>query len=93
MKARSSDYIQLQESYRAKARADQAEVLATVRAIEEKLDRRLPTELRLIESFCKHAASLKLLRGKPLLLAMKGVILRVGQDSTGLPLRADTVCE
>ena len=93
MKARSSDYIQLQEVYRAKARADQAEVLATVRAIEEKLDRRLPTELRLIESFCKHAASLKLLRGKPLLLAMKSVILRVGEDSTSLPLRADAVCE
>jgi hypothetical protein len=67
MKARSADYIRLQNVYRAKARKDLAEVLATVRETEERLGRSsTPVDEREVEAFCKGAAFVKLIRGRPL---------------------------
>jgi amyloid beta precursor protein binding protein 1 len=67
MKARSADYISLQNVYKSKARADVFEVLQTVRAIEKGLGRRTPVPEAEIEQFCKNAAHVKVLTGEPLI--------------------------
>jgi len=65
MKAQSSDYIQLQNIYKAKARSDLAEVSATIRrtvsgkVIDEKE----------IEAFCKGAQYVKLIHGRSIRVA------------------------
>lgn len=66
MKARSADYIALQNVYKSKARADILEITASVRELERSLDRKIPVEGSEIEAFCKNAAHIKLVRGKPL---------------------------
>ncbi|MCJ1362576.1 hypothetical protein MMC16_001680 [Acarospora aff. strigata] len=66
MKAQSSDYITLQNMYKAKARQDLTEVLHTVRAIETRLGRTTAIEEKEIEAFCKNAASVKLIHGRKL---------------------------
>ncbi|KAL8854371.1 MAG: hypothetical protein Q9221_000858 [Calogaya cf. arnoldii] len=66
MKAQSQDYIQLQNIYKAKARRDIDEVTKSVRSMETELKRQTPVEAKEIESFCKGAAFVKLIRGKPL---------------------------
>ncbi|GAB7362686.1 hypothetical protein MBLNU230_g2995t1 [Neophaeotheca triangularis] len=67
MKATSSDYITLQNIYKTKARTDAAEVLNIVRQLEETTSR--PAELQVheteIENFCKQAAHIALVRGRP----------------------------
>lgn len=73
MKARSADYISLQNVYKSKARADVAEVLHTVRSIEASLKRESrhgehqPVPESEIEQFCKNAAHVKVLTGIPLI--------------------------
>jgi NEDD8-activating enzyme E1 regulatory subunit len=72
MKARSADYISLQNIYKSKARADVAEVLQTVRATEERLKRDKfyfpkPVPETEVEQFCKNAAHVKVLSGSPLI--------------------------
>ncbi|OJD36562.1 nedd8-activating enzyme e1 regulatory subunit [Diplodia corticola] len=65
MKAKSADYIKLQNVYKAKARADLAEVTETVRALEQQLVRTpdsVPAQE--IEAFCKNAGHIKLVRGR-----------------------------
>ncbi|KAK2855692.1 hypothetical protein FQN49_004938 [Arthroderma sp. PD_2] len=66
MKAQSADYIWLQNIYKSKARKDAAEVVATVRELESKLpggsDRTTIPEKE-IETFCKNAAHIKVIRG------------------------------
>ncbi|KAK3174269.1 hypothetical protein OEA41_001513 [Lepraria neglecta] len=69
MKAQSSDYIQLQNIYKAKARSDFAEVTATVRQSERDLDIKSPIEDKEIEAFCKGAQFVKLIRGRPIRVA------------------------
>ncbi|KAK7723066.1 hypothetical protein SLS57_004623 [Botryosphaeria dothidea] len=66
MKAKSADYIKLQNIYKAKARADLAEVTDTVRALEKQLIR-TPGSVpdKEIEAFCKNAGHIKLVRGRP----------------------------
>ncbi|KAL1633765.1 hypothetical protein SLS56_002644 [Neofusicoccum ribis] len=66
MKAKSADYIKLQNVYKAKARADLAEVTDTVRALEKQLVR-TPVSVpnQEIEAFCKNASHIKLVRGRP----------------------------
>lgn len=59
MKAQSTVYVQLQNIYKAKARQDVAEVLETVRGHPHGKD----IEVAEIESFCKNAAFIKLIRG------------------------------
>lgn len=69
MKAQSSDYIKLQNIYKAKARSDIAKVTSTIRETEKNLDRNPPIEDKEIEAFCKGAQYVKLIRGRPLRIA------------------------
>lgn len=61
MKAKSSDYIQLQNIYKTKARKDLAEVTEIVRTIEKATQRACAIEEKEIEAFCKGAAFIKLI--------------------------------
>lgn len=61
MKATSSEYIKLQGIYKAKARADVAEVTRTVRQLEESLSRPTYIEDSEIEAFCKNASHVRVL--------------------------------
>ncbi|KAL5118145.1 hypothetical protein ACEQ8H_003980 [Pleosporales sp. CAS-2024a] len=65
MKARSADYIQLQNVYKSKARKDLAEVVESVRFLERNANRSTAIEEKDIEVFCKNAAHIKLVRGRP----------------------------
>lgn len=69
MKARSSDYIELQNVYKSKARKDLAEVLENVRFVERNAERSTPIEEKDVEAFCKNAAHIKLVRGRPFHIA------------------------
>ena len=69
MKAQSADYIALQSVYKTKARKDFAEVLRTVRRLEEQHGRTSPIDESAVELLCKNAAFLKLIRGQPLRIA------------------------
>jgi NEDD8-activating enzyme E1 regulatory subunit len=59
MKAQSTDYISLQNVYKDKAREDVKEVYATARSLDSSIDERE------VEAFCKNAAHVKLIRGRP----------------------------
>lgn len=69
MKAQSSDYIQLQNIYKAKARSDLAEVTRTIRNSEQELGKKTPIEQAEIEAFCKGAQFVKLFHGRPIRVA------------------------
>lgn len=64
MKAKSADYIALQNVFKSKARADVAEVTQCVRKLETQLKRSTPTDQREIDAFCKSAGFVKLVRGR-----------------------------
>jgi NEDD8-activating enzyme E1 regulatory subunit len=64
MKAQSSDYIELQNVYKSKARRDVQKVTELVRGIEKQYARSIPIEEREIEAFCKNAQHMRLIRGK-----------------------------
>ncbi|KKZ64394.1 amyloid beta protein binding protein 1 [[Emmonsia] crescens] len=67
MKAQSADYISLQNMYKSKARKDLAEVALSVRALETQFRGESPQSQipeKEIETFCKHAASVKVIRGR-----------------------------
>jgi len=68
MKAQSVDYVALQNVYKTKARLDVASVTESVRALEGKLrpEGSTPIDSQEIEAFCKGAAHVCLLRGRPL---------------------------
>ncbi len=66
MKARSADYIQLQNIYKAKARKDLAEVIDKVRRLEKETARNSVLDDQEVEAFCKGAAFVKLIKGRPL---------------------------
>lgn len=76
MKAKSADYIQLQTIYKNKARDDVAEVLGLVRQLEKQLGRPSAIEEREVEAFCKNAAHIKLVRGRPLQVIRPGEIVQ-----------------
>ena len=78
MKARSADYIQLQNVYKSKARQDLAEVLATVRSLEKQLGRAATIDEKEVEAFCKNAAHIKLVRGRPFHVVLPGERIRWG---------------
>ncbi len=65
MKAKSADYVKLQNIYKSKARADVAEVEKSVRTIEEELGRS-PAPTAEIEAFCKNGSHIKVAQGTPL---------------------------
>ena len=69
MKAQSADYIQLQNTYKAKARKDLTQVLETVRSSEKQLGRKSAIDEKEVEAFCKGAAFVKLVKGRPLRIA------------------------
>lgn len=64
MKAKSADYIELQNIYRNRARKDIAEVTESVRLLEKKIGRSHEVNTKEIEAFCKNAGSIKLVRGR-----------------------------
>jgi amyloid beta precursor protein binding protein 1 len=66
MKAQSKDYIELQNVYKSKARRDVNEVVQLVRQLETSLNADKSIDEKEIEAFCKNAAHIKLIRGKPL---------------------------
>ncbi|KAJ5488567.1 hypothetical protein N7539_003457 [Penicillium diatomitis] len=66
MKAQSADYVALQNIYKAKARCDIDDVTARVRQLESRLGRsKSPILDREIEVFCKNAAHIKVVHGRP----------------------------
>lgn len=69
MKAQSSDYIRLQNIYKAKARSDLAEVTRRVRSSEQEAGRKPSIEQAEIEAFCKGAQFVKLIHGRPIRVA------------------------
>lgn len=71
MKAQSADYVQLQNIYKAKARKDLAEVVESVRTAEKDFMKDSKIDDREIEAFCKGAASVKLIMGRPLQIAFE----------------------
>ncbi|MBE7181196.1 MAG: hypothetical protein INR71_08310, partial [Terriglobus roseus] len=72
MKAKSADYIQLQTVYKSKARDDVKTVIQLVRKLEVELSRTNAIEEREIEAFCKNAAHIKLVRGRPIQIIRPG---------------------
>ncbi|KAF2473966.1 uncharacterized protein BDR25DRAFT_257025 [Lindgomyces ingoldianus] len=84
MKARSSDYIQLQNVYKSKARKDLAEVLDSVRFLERNINRSTPIEEKDVEAFCKNAAHIKLVRGRPFQVVQAGETLKWGDTAKSL---------
>jgi len=79
MKARSADYIQLQKVYKLKARTDLAEVVESVRFLERNTDRGSVIQEKDIEAFCKNAAHIKLVRGRPFHIMKPGQKLSWGE--------------
>lgn len=80
MKAQSEMYIQLQNIYKAKAREDCAEVTQTVRALEKQTGRAAERAIddKEIENFCKGAAHISLVRGRPLKIVAPGAKVEFG---------------
>ena len=74
MKAQSADYIKLQNIYKNKARADCAEVVEHVRQLEKLHGRgaKLSVDGKEVENFCKGAAHINLVRGRPLQIVQPG---------------------
>ncbi|KAK6531069.1 hypothetical protein TWF281_007895 [Arthrobotrys megalospora] len=67
MKAESKDYIRLQNTYKAKARADLAVVVGIVKDLLVGLGRGSGEIAESeVETFCKHAGYIKLIRGRSL---------------------------
>lgn len=64
MKAKSADYITLQNTYRLKAQQDVDAVEADVRQLEQQLARTHPIPRDEVAAFCKSAGSVKLVRGR-----------------------------
>ncbi|KAF5015387.1 hypothetical protein F66182_13302, partial [Fusarium sp. NRRL 66182] len=65
MKAKSADYISLQNIYKSKASRDFKEVLETVRTIEAQLGSRTqPVAEKEVEVFCKNASHVKVIHGR-----------------------------
>lgn len=64
MKAKSADYITLQQIYKSKARSDAAEVKAEVARLDEHLQRPTKTQEVEVDAFCKSAGYIKLVRGR-----------------------------
>lgn len=69
MKAQSSDYIELQNIYKAKARSDLAEVTRSIRSSEQEIGKKSSIEQAEIEAFCKGAQFVKLIHGRPIRVA------------------------
>ncbi|KAK4494072.1 hypothetical protein PRZ48_014335 [Zasmidium cellare] len=80
LKAQSDTFIQLQNIYKTKAREDCAEVVATVRSLEKNLGRsgKLVIDEKEVENFCKGAAHIHLVRGRPLKIVTPDTVTTFG---------------
>ncbi|TKA65616.1 hypothetical protein B0A55_07290 [Friedmanniomyces simplex] len=78
MKAQSADYIKLQNIYKGKARDDCAEVVASVRELEKRTGRspKQAVDEKEVENFCKGAAHIHLVRGRPYQIAQAGQMVK-----------------
>lgn len=88
MKAKSADYIALQNIYKTKSRQDVDEVLSTVRSIEAQLGTRaVPVNEKEVEIFSKNASHVKVIRGRliPQISAEAGQTLKTIRNSFGNP--------
>ncbi|WPH04428.1 Hypothetical protein R9X50_00731900 [Acrodontium crateriforme] len=88
MKAQSADYIELQNIYKKKARQDCAEVVETVRQLEKQTDRPKEHEIseKEIENFCKGAAHISLVRGRPLQIVEAGKPITFGDRAKAMAM-------
>merc|ERR1712137_1399085 len=84
MKARSADYIQLQNVYKAKARKDLAEVVDSVRFLERNANRSTQIDEKDIKTFCKNAAHIKLVRGRPFHVVQAGEKIKWGDRAKSI---------
>ena len=84
MKARSKDYIQLQNVYKSKARKDFAEVLENVRFAERNAGRTTTIDEKDVEQFCKNAAHIKLVRGRPFHVVQSGEKIKWGDRAKSI---------
>lgn len=84
MKARSADYIQLQNVYKSKARKDLAEVIESVRFLERTTNRSNAIDEKDIEAFCKNAAHIKLVRGRPFHIVQAGEKIKWGDRAKSI---------
>ena len=86
MKAYSKDYITLQNIYKTKAREDCAEVTATVRQLEKQHSRspKQAIDEKDIENFCKGAAHIHLVRGRPFQIAQAGTPIKFGERAKAM---------
>lgn len=84
MKARSKDYIQLQNVYKSKARKDFAEVLENVRFAERNAGRTTTIDEKDVEQFCKNAAHIKLVRGRPFHVVQAGEKIKWGDRAKSI---------
>lgn len=84
MKARSADYIRLQNIYKSKARKDLAEVVDSVRFLERNANRGTHIEEKHIEAFCKNAAHIKLVRGRPFHVVQSGEKITWGDQAKSI---------
>ncbi|KAL8832797.1 MAG: hypothetical protein Q9170_004742 [Blastenia crenularia] len=94
MKAQSKDYIQLQNIYKSKARQDVQEVIENIRSMEKSQARKSPIDSKEIEAFCKGAAFVKLIKGRPLptsvnhpsALRVKSLFRELSDESSLFPI-------
>ena len=86
MKAQSKDYIELQNIYKDKARADAAEVLASVRKTEKDTSRspKLAIDEKEVENFCKGAAHIHLVRGRTFQVVQAGELPKFGDRAKAM---------
>lgn len=84
MKARSADYIQLQNVYKSKARKDVVEVLESVRFLERTADRKDLIDEKDVEAFCKNVAHIKLVRGRPFHVVQAGETIKWGERAKSI---------
>lgn len=93
MKARSADYIELQNVYKSKARKDFAEVLDSVRFLERNAGRLDPIEEKDVEAFCKNAAHIKLVRGRPFPVVSADGELKWGDRAKAIGKARPSLCQ
>ena len=88
MKAHSDTYIELQNIYKQKAREDCAEVIKSVRKLEKTLNRspKQTIDEKEIENFCKGAAHVSLVRGKPFKILEPGIPITFSDRAKALAM-------
>lgn len=85
MKAHSNDYISLQKIYKEKARRDCEEIVTIVRQLEKDIGHPAPSiDPKEVENFCKGAAHIHLVRGRPLQVVLPGADVAFGDRAKAM---------